>query len=282
MGKCIHIWEFAAGQSYNPQADHKMYKCTQCGAMMTDSAIVERLIYKIQSMRDGAESSIGEMLFPEKYGYTELAHICMKVVARAKSEGIILDAGETSNVFLQYHEKFKKRERKHLIIKKIFPKAPGGYKNGDSAIETTEIFVFDKVQIKYVLDVCCDEKMQTQQYFNHDCSYDISRNYAFNISKWCEQIVEKHSEYDMTNRTVVCPEHYNHYIVTIDNISYLLNSDDEAIQTLESLVSVDPLRREVESKRDQFLGIGAGSRNKSGSKRANLFGNWFKTIFKRK
>lgn len=257
MGICNHMWEFEPGQGYNPNSNSKSYKCTLCGAVTTDNAIVEKLVYQIKRMRDGAESTIGEMLSPEKYGYTELAHICMMVTARAKAEGILLDTGDSSNVFLQYYDRFKKRERKHIVIKQVFPKGTDGYyDHGASEVETTEVFVFDRVQVKYSLLFCCDKRMQTQQTFTNDYYYNITRDHALSLIDWCSRVAANNKEYDMTNKTVTAPEHFGHSIITINNESYLLKSDDPMIKDLETLVELESRKVDVEERRKKFIGVG--------------------------
>jgi hypothetical protein len=75
------------------------------------------------------------------------------------------------------------------------------------------------------------------------------------VEAWAESIKSSHNSYDMTNKTLICPEHYGHTLISINGQYYLLKSD-KPIAELDSILNISPIRKNVWKERDSFIGKG--------------------------
>jgi hypothetical protein len=247
------MWEAVATNNYTTQATSHTYRCAFCGVETTDDVILERLLKKIKSMKDGQEATVGDLLAPEKYGYSELSHIAMLLSQKVRGEGISLDTGEGASAFVQYYETFKKRSKKRVIVRRIGKKPTAKYKDGDLVVETIDITVFGRVSVEASFVFCCEQKTQIQH--TASVSYDMQggTTYGDTLADWIARVSSANKAYEFTGN-VVDTAHYGKTLVTINDISYLLDSENSLIKELESFICFDDYRQKMLDERNTYIG----------------------------
>jgi hypothetical protein len=254
MAVCNHMWEVKATANYSAQATSHSYRCAFCGAETTADVVVERMLSQLRSMEDGDETSVGDMLMPDKYSYDELMHLSMLLSQKAKSEGITLDTGEGGSMFVQYYENFKKRSRKRIVIKRVGKKSGLKYQDGDLVVETIDLTVFGQAKVEASFVFCCEAKHQVQH--TADLFYDTKgpASYGEALGNWIKNVQATHQPYKFVGN-VVDRAHYGKSIVMINDVYYLMESNDPAITELETMIAFDEHRKRLKESRNSYIGF---------------------------
>jgi hypothetical protein len=254
---CNHVWEPVYASGYNQHDNEKTYKCEKCGQIISSTDIVEGVMKKIRALKDGESGSIEEMLRPDEFDYAELPRISFLVVLAARNEGIWLEIDNNIKATVRYNDVFKKYKKKNIEIRRIGKKDGQIYKYGSSLIEHIEMRIAESTHASLSLTFCCDEQTQTQHTESSSVDYVMSREYIVAISEWVKALDASNPQYDMSNKIIICPEHYGKVIVSVNGISYLLDSHSKLLKEIETYVDIKPLRAKVEKARDKFVGKGS-------------------------
>jgi hypothetical protein len=264
------MWEAVATNNYTTQATSHTYRCAFCGVETTDDVILERLLKKIKLMKDGQEATVGDLLAPEKYGYSELSHISMLLSQKVRGEGISLDTGSGASSFVQYYETFKKRSKKRIVIRKVGKKSGYRYKDGDLVVETIDLNVFGKANVEASFVFCCEQKTQTQH--TASVTYDMQGGVAYGdtLADWITRVKTTNQQYEFTGN-VVDQMHYGKTIVTINDVNFLMDSEDTLIKELEAFICFDDYRQKMIDERNTYIGYDYDN-PPSKKKKCGLFG----------
>lgn len=258
---CTHTWEAVVGQGYNPLANGKAYKCKHCSATTTDETITASILNRLKAMKDGERGTIGSMLAPDQYSETDLVHICFLVSSKAKADGIYLDTGSAPGSFLHYYDSFRKREKKNIALRKVANKHGNDYDYGNDVVEEIVISFFDNIDVTASLTFCCDKKGQTQHTLTRKYKLVPDKDQIRQLLDWESKVEAAGPDYDITTKNTVDPNHYGKTVVTINDMSRLLNHNNNLFKEIEGLIGVQQYRDELQREKGHFIGEDAPGDN---------------------